>query len=115
MSGLVRSRRAMPAKPPRAVVSSAPRPALIILRSAPAEKTGGTPVRMVTHRSSSPSTRSMAASMPFATSSLTALRAWGRLMVTTATWPSMVTSMLIVDYFGCRRAPPSMRMTSAFM
>ena len=44
MSGLVRSRRAMPAKPPRSVwTSGAPRPAAIALRSAPAEKTGPVP------------------------------------------------------------------------
>ena len=53
MSGLVRSRATMPANPPFAVRSWSRRPALISLRSAPAQKTGGTPVRIPTQSESS--------------------------------------------------------------
>ena len=48
MIGLVRSRWTMPAKPPRWVASPPALPALISLRSAPAQNTGGSPVRIPT-------------------------------------------------------------------
>ena len=44
MMGLVRSRSTMPAKPPRAVANPAALPALISLRSAPAQNAGPAPV-----------------------------------------------------------------------
>ena len=93
ITGLVRSRIVNPANPPRSVWIDAPPPAATTFRSAPAQKTGGTPVIMASHTSSSPSTRSMAASIPSATSAFTALRASGRLMVMTARWSSTRYSM----------------------
>jgi hypothetical protein len=90
ITGLVRSRCTKPAKPPRAV-DMPPGSTLICLRSAPAQKiqpfSVWAPVMMPTHASSSASSRSIAASRPCATSVFTALRAVGRLMVITATWP----------------------------
>ena len=87
MMGFSRSRVAMPANPPRAVCRAAAWPEAMALRSAPALKTGPSPVTMPTQTSASPSSLSMAASMPEATSPLTALRASGRLMRSTATRP----------------------------
>ena len=59
----------------------------------------------------------MAAAMPLATASLTALRACGRLIVMTATPPSTSTDTvrLSTAHFGWNLMPPSKRMTSAFM
>ena len=58
----------------------------------------------------------MAAAMPLATASLTALRACGRLMVMTATPPSTSTETLRFGaHLGWNLMPPSKRMTSAFM
>ena len=91
MIGLVRSRCTSPAKPPFFVIMP-PGSVVISFRSAPAQKmkplSVRAPVRMPTQASSSSSRRSMAASMPSATSLLTAFRASGRLIVMTATWPS---------------------------
>ncbi len=87
MIGFVRSRWTMPAKPPFLVARAPALPELISLRSAPAQKTGGTPVMIPTQVASSASMRSMASSIPWATSPLTALRASGRLMVMTANGP----------------------------
>ena len=90
ITGLVRSRCTNPAKPPFWVIMPAGS-TLICLRSAPAQKiqpfSVWAPVMMPTQASGSSSRRSMPASMPWATSVLTALRAVGRLMVRTATWP----------------------------
>ena len=86
--GLVRARRAMPPNPPRLVMIDGAFPAAMAFRSAPAENTDPSPVRMPTQTSGSSSSRSMADSMPWATSSLTALRASGRRIVITATGPS---------------------------
>jgi hypothetical protein len=81
MIGLVRSRWTIPAKPPRLVASPPALPLLISFRSAPAQNTGGVPVRTPTQTSSLSSIRSMPASIPLATAAFTALRAWGRLIV----------------------------------
>ena len=62
-------------------------PALISFRSAPAQNTGGSPVRMPTQMLSSASILSIASSIPWATAPLTALRASGRLILTTANGP----------------------------
>jgi len=82
----------MPAKPPRAVINLSDRPALIALRSAPAQKTGFSwpslfAVSTPTQTFGSASSLSMAASTPLATSGLMALRAWGRFRVMIATCP----------------------------
>ena len=92
ISGLVRSRRAMPAKPPFLVDNAPPLPAEISLRSAPAQKALPTAVRMPTQTSGSDSIWSRAASIVAAISPLMALRASGRFMVMTATWPFLTYS-----------------------
>ena len=51
MTGLVRSRLTKPANPPRLVCRSAAWPELMALRSAPAENTGPSWVRIPTHAS----------------------------------------------------------------
>ena len=94
MIGLRRSRVTMPANPPLGAIISPARPALISLRSAPAQKNSFVPVRMPTHRSSDSSRRSMPASMPWATSALTALRASGRLIFMTRTLPMTSSSTM---------------------
>ena len=86
MTGLRRSRYAIPAKPPRFVLKPPAFPELIALRSAPAQKTGFSwpavfAVTIPTQISSSASMASSAASTPLATSPLTALRASGRFSV----------------------------------
>jgi hypothetical protein len=87
MIGFTRSRVTMPPKPPLAVLRPPAFPALISLRSAPAQNTGGSPVRMPTQMESSASIWSMASSMPLATAAFTALRASGRLILMTANGP----------------------------
>ena len=62
-------------------------PELISLRSAPAQNTGGSPVRIPTQIESSASIWSMASSIPLATAPLTALRASGRLILMMANGP----------------------------
>ena len=94
MTGLARARVTNPPNPPRAVKTPSPRPACTSLRSAPAQKTGATPVKMPTHSSSSLSMRSMPSSIPAATAALTALRASGRLMVMTPQRPRRSKSTL---------------------
>ena len=87
MMGLARSRCTKPANPPLAVARPPAFPELISLRSAPAQNTGGSPVRMPTQMESSASIWSMASSIPLATAPLTALRASGRLILTMANGP----------------------------
>jgi hypothetical protein len=83
---LLRSARTKPAKPPFSVARLALRPAETSFRSAPAQKAcGPAPVSTAAQISGSASTRSTAASSPCATAPLTALRASGRLIVTSAT------------------------------
>ncbi len=98
ITGLVRSRCTKPPKPPLPVVSSAAWPALMALRSAPAQKTSPAWVRIPIHRASSSSSRSMAASIPRATAPLMAFLASGRLSVMVATWPSTLTSIMRASY-----------------
>ena len=72
ISGLVRSRRAIPANPPFFVDRPAPFPAEISLRSAPAQNALPTAVRMPTQTSGSDSIWSIAASIVLAISALMA-------------------------------------------
>ena len=111
-------RRVMPPKPPRGVDRDAMRPALISLRSAPAQNTGGTPVRIPTHRESSASRRSTASSMPLATSAVHGVA--GVRAVDGDEGPVALGRVLDgrhggSGYLGCRRVAPSRRMVSPFM
>ena len=87
--GLVRSACTKPAKPPRAVNRSLPRPAATSFRSAPAQKVPPpAPVITIAHRSGSASVSATMSSSAAATAPLmTALRASGRFSVTRPTWP----------------------------
>ena len=82
----------------------------------PAQNVPPAPVSTIATTSGRGSSSSMAAAMPLATASLTALRACGRLMVMTATPPSTSTDRSVSGaHFGWNLMPPSKRMTSAFM
>src|SRR5207244_3660638 len=84
---LQRNLERLAARPREAFAADLDRPALISLRSALAQKTGGVALSRPTHSAGSPSRRSRAASSLRATSPLIAFRASGRLMVMTATCP----------------------------
>ena len=96
ISGLLRSRFTSPAKPPRCVERLRPFPAETSFRSAPAQNTVPLERMMPTQSSESFSSWSMAASMPFATSPFTALRASGlsSVMISTRPRTSVFTAMI---------------------
>ena len=104
--GLVRGFRVMPPKPPAEVLRELPSPAAMALRSAPAENTGPAPVTTPAHTSESPSSLSMAASMPAATSAFTAFLASGRLMRINPTRPRTSYSTMAADVTQVSRLRP---------
>jgi hypothetical protein len=87
MIGFGKSRLTTPANPPLPRAMSMPRPCATTFRSAPAENTSPAPVSTTARSSSSVSIASRSPAIAWLTSGLIALRASGRLSVSSAMWP----------------------------
>src|ERR1022692_423978 len=108
MTGLAGGRVPMPPNPrPPAIAFS---PVRKPFRSIPAQNVPPAPVSTITWMSVRVSSSSRAAAIPLATASLTALRAEGRSIVTTATGPSTSVSTAsdtgVASPVRCRGLPP---------
>ena len=99
ISGFVLSRRVIPPKPPFLVARAAPLPAAISLRSAPAQNTVPSALRIPTQSSGSFSNSSRQLSIVCAISPLIALRASGRFRVMIARCPCFSISTAITSSF----------------